>query len=49
MKYELIVDWEWIYEGTYEDVESMAMSYWTDPDFYGNIEIMTEEEFKGGF
>lgn len=48
MKWELIVDNEWIFEGTYEQVERMASNYWEDPDlFCPDIRIMSENEFYG--
>ena len=47
MKYEVIVDNEWIYEGGYDVCEKIAFNYWSDPDFYGFCTIMTEAEFYG--
>ena len=47
MKYEVLVDNEWIYEGNYETCERIAFNYWSDPDFYGNCMLITEEEFYG--
>ena len=47
MKYEVIADNEWIYEGSYEVCEKIAFNYWSDPDFYGFCTIMTEAEFYG--
>ena len=48
MKWELIVDNEWIFEGTYEQVESMALYYWEHPDpVCQDIRILSENEFYG--
>ena len=47
MKYEVIVDGEWLYEGTYEEAERIAFNYWSDDEFYGNCYLMSEKEFNG--
>ena len=48
MKYELIVDGEWIAEGDLEQIIEMASGYWSDPDlFCPDIRIMSENEFYG--
>lgn len=47
MKYEVIVDDEWIYEGNYETCEKIAFNYWSDPEFYGSCSLMSENEFYG--
>ena len=43
----VIVDNEWIYEGTYEQAEACAMNYWFDPDFWGDCSLVSEVEFYG--
>lgn len=47
MKWEVIVDNEWYYEGSYEQAEAIAMSFWADPDFLGSCSMMSEAEFYG--
>lgn len=47
MNWEVIVDNEWVYEGNYEQAEKIAMCYWSDPDFWGNCQMVSEEEFYG--
>lgn len=47
MKYEVIVNAEWYFEGTYEQCEKVAQSFWCDPDFLGNCSLISEEEFYG--
>lgn len=47
MKYEVIVDNEWIYEGNYEICEQIAFNYWSDPDFLGSCFLLSETEFYG--
>ena len=46
-KWEVIVDNEWIFEGTYEQAEKIADSYWFDPDFWGDCRMISETEFYG--
>ena len=46
-KWMVIVDNEWIYEGCYEKAEECAMSYWSDPDFWGDCSLVSESEFYG--
>ena len=45
--WEVIIDGEWYYEGPYESAESVANSFWSDPDFYGSCTFISEEEFYG--
>ncbi len=45
--WEVIVDNEWIYEGTYERAEECAMDYWSDPDFWGDCSLISASEFYG--
>lgn len=45
--WEVVVDNEWIYEGPYEKAEECAMGYWSDPDFWGDCELISEGEFYG--
>lgn len=45
--WEVIVDYEWIYEGNYETAEAIANNYWCDPDFWGSCEMIPAEEFYG--
>lgn len=47
MKWEVIVDGEWYFEGTYEQAEEVANSFWGDPDFWGSCNMVSEEEFYG--
>ncbi len=47
MKWEVIVDNEWIFEGSYEQAERIAETYWSDPEFMGDLHMMTEDEFYG--
>lgn len=47
MKWEVIVNNEWIYEGNYEQAEELAMGYWADPDFWGDCQMISEAEFYG--
>lgn len=47
MKYEVIVDNEWIYEGDYEICEKIALNYWSDPNFFGSCSLLSETEFYG--
>ena len=47
MKWEVIVDNEWYFEGTYEQAEQVAMNYWSDPDFWGDCRLLSENEFYG--
>lgn len=46
-RWMVIVDNEWIYEGTYEQAEACAENYWSDPDFCGNCSLIPESEFYG--
>ena len=48
MKWEVIVDAEWFYEGSYDRALEVAESFWADPDFWGNCSLVSEEEFYGG-
>lgn len=48
MKREVIIDNEWYFEGTYEQAEKVADSFWSDPDFWGRCSMMSEEEFYEG-
>lgn len=47
MKWEVIVDNEWLFEGTYEQCEEVAMRYWSDDEFWGDCRMMSENEFYG--
>lgn len=46
-RWMVIVDHEWIYEGTYEKAEECADNYWSDPDFWGDCYLIPESEFYG--
>ena len=46
-RWRVIVDNEWIYEGTYEQAEACAMNYWSDLDFWGDCSLVSEAEFYG--
>lgn len=46
-KWEVIVDGEWYFEGTYERAEEVANEFWSDPDFYGNCRLVSESDFFG--
>ena len=43
--WEVIVNNEWIYEGNYETAEKIAMSYWADDEFFGDVQMISAEEF----
>ena len=47
MKWEVIVDNEWLFEGTYEQCEEVAMRYWSDDEFWGDCRMISENEFYG--
>ena len=47
MKWEVIVNGEWYFEGTYEQAEEVAFGFWSDEDFWGDCRLMSEEEFYG--
>ena len=47
MKYEVIVDGEWYFEGTFERCCDMVDNICADPDFYGSCYMMSEAEFYG--
>lgn len=47
MLYELIVDNEWIFEGTFAQCCEMAMNYDEDPYEIHATYIVSEEEFYG--
>lgn len=47
MKWEVIVNNEWIYEGDYETAERIAMEYWADDEFWGDCQMISEAEFYG--
>lgn len=46
-RFEVIVDYEWIYEGDYKTALKVAESYWDDPDFWGSCSLISEAEFYG--
>lgn len=45
--YEVVVDNEWYFEGSYEACCRIMDSFYGDEDFNGNVCMMTEEEFYG--
>ena len=47
MLYEVIVDNEWYYEGSFEKCCDMVDEINADPDFWGSCDMMSEEEFGG--
>ena len=47
MLYEVIVDNEWYYEGTFERCCDIVNEIGSDPDFYGCCTMMSEAEFYG--
>ena len=46
-RWEVIVDNEWYFEGTYEQACNMVDNICSDPDFYGSCTMMSESEFYG--
>ena len=47
MLYEVIVDNEWYFEGTYEQCCDVVDEVFSDPDFCGSCTMMSEDEFFG--
>lgn len=47
IKYEVIVDGEWYYEGTFERCCDIVDEINADPDFWGSCYMMSESEFYG--
>lgn len=45
MLYEVIVDNEWYYEGTFESCCDMVNEICGDPCFYGECYMLSEAEF----
>ena len=45
--YEVIVDNEWYFEGTYERCCSVVDSFGADDEFCGSVYMMSEDEFYG--
>lgn len=45
--YEVIVDGEWVYEGSYESAQAVADTYWQDTECMHDIRFMTDREFYG--
>ena len=47
IKYEVIVDNEWYFEGSFERCCDMVDNICADPDFWGSCYMVSEEEFFG--
>lgn len=47
MKYEVICDNEWLFEGTFEQCCDMVDRICADDEFYGSCYMMSEDEFYG--